>query len=58
MTCRVCAILAAKRDERLAELYNELATMLAEGDEYHAAMVKDEITASESLARLIHKHHH
>lgn len=41
---------------RVAELKAELAELVAAGDEYHAAGVREDIVAAESLARLCHTH--
>jgi hypothetical protein len=39
---------------RVAELRAELASLVAEGDEYHAEGVREDIVAASSLARLVH----
>jgi hypothetical protein len=49
------AALIAAQIARVAELCEELAKLAAIGDEYHAAMVRDDIVVASSLARLVHK---
>lgn len=39
----------------IARLRRELADCLAVGDEYHAAVIEDELTVAQSLARLVHR---
>ena len=47
--------LRAAQLARVIELEVELARLRAEGNEYHAAQVEDDIKAARCLSRLIHK---
>lgn len=50
----VLETLRAAQVARVAELEAELAQLVADGDEYHAAQVRGDIVAASSLARLVH----
>jgi hypothetical protein len=52
---RRCDERRAKQAAEVACLEAELAQLEADGDEYHAEGVKDDLVAAQSLARLIHK---
>lgn len=52
--CPVCIGRARGQAFRVAELQEELAQLVAEGDEYHAEGVRQDILAASSLARLRH----
>jgi hypothetical protein len=49
------ATLVAAQSARVAALSAELAALVADGNEYHAAIVRDDIVAAASLARLVHR---
>jgi len=49
------AALAEKQAAEVARLEAELALFVADGDEYHAEGVRDDLLAATSLARLLHK---
>lgn len=48
------AKLQAAQAAHVAELEAELADLVADENEYHAAFVRDDIVAAKSLARLLH----
>jgi len=54
--CKARDNLLIAQSNKVAELENELITLVAEGDEYHASMVRNAIIAAKCAARLIHKH--
>ncbi len=47
--------LRAAQAARVAELGMDLQQYLDDGNEYYAALVRDEIIVAQSLARLVHK---
>lgn len=49
------AVLKARQAAEVKRLETELADLVTNGNEYHAAMVRDELIAARSLARLVHK---
>ena len=53
--CIICANLQAARDTHVAELRAQfIDLMCAEGDEYHADLILQDLAAALSLARLVH----
>ena len=52
-TC--CIIMREIRDRKVAALEAELVRFVEAGDEYHAEMVRWDIKAARSPARLIHE---
>ena len=52
--CLVCDKIGASRSARILELEGELSLMVAEGDEYHAAMVRDDLFAAKANVLLAH----
>ena len=52
---RRCDERRAKRAEEVTRLETELAQLEADGDEYHAQGVREDLEAARSLARLVHK---
>jgi hypothetical protein len=54
--CRTRATLAAFQARKLAELTAELETLVAEGNEYHAMFVRQDIGMWSQPIRLLHRH--
>lgn len=51
-----CARVIAAQAAAIEVLEVELAALVAAENEYHAALVRGDIVAAKSLARLVHKH--
>jgi hypothetical protein len=54
--CKKYQALVAARDNAERELTRQLLAYIADGDEYHTALTRDDLIAAGSLARLVHKH--
>ena len=54
--CKKYTLLAAKQVQTIVRLQGELNSYIADGNEYHAAAIRQDMLAASSYARLIHKH--
>lgn len=54
-TTTTVVTLRAAQSARVAELETELAGLVADGNEYYAAQVREDLIAARSPARLVHR---
>lgn len=53
--CERCVQVRVEQEESIRNLQSDLEKMVAEGNDYYAYLIQDEIQVQQSSARLIHK---